>query len=350
MLQIRTTYPKLWESMIDDCRNAKTSICFEQYILQDFKQGEIGYDFLEVLKQKSAEGVDVKLLLDAVGSFPLFFDANLQSEIRNSGIQLEFFNIVPRWKAIFPFNIIHRNHRKLLVIDNEIAHIGGAVVWEKSRNWHDIDARVLDPLYARQLKGAFLKIWDEVRNDRVYENEYDTNEQIILKTNPENNELYEEILKHIKEARLNIVIVTPYFSPDTKILDAISAACKRGVVVDIIIPNKCDSKIIGMVADSYIRQLQKNKINTHFYCDFMNHGKLVLIDDWVTLGSMNFDRLSFFYNRELNIVLTEDISKIEELIIEMKSRSKKVDSQYFKNMTVLEKFKAIIGKLLRPLA
>jgi cardiolipin synthase len=350
MSDIKTSYPELWESFLNDCKNAKNFIYFEEYILQSFGEGEIGHDFLKVFMQKAKEGVEVKLILDALGSFTLYTNPILQAELRDSGIQLEFFNIVPKWKAIFPFNIIHRDHRKLLIIDDTVAHVGGVVVWEKSRNWKDINARIQDPLYVKELKGAFLRMWDEIREERAYEKEYDTNEQIIIKTDPENNELYKEIFKRIKEAHSKIVIVTPYFSPDAKILKALTRACKRGVVVDIIIPEKCDSKLSSMVTASYIRQLQRHKINTHFYCDCMNHGKLVLIDEWVTLGSMNFDRLSFFYNRELNIVLNEDISHVEKLIVDMKSRSTKVDSQYFKKMTMFEKFLVRIGKLLRPFA
>lgn len=294
MIHLLTTYTEAWESMFNDCQNAKDFIYFEQFILKDFEPGQIGYDFLKVLKQKSKDGVRVKILLDSAGSFDLYLDTKLQDEIRNSGIELEFFNIVPRWKALFPFNIIHRDHRKVLIIDNEIAHIGGVVIQEESRQWYDINARIHEPLYVTQLKGAFLRMFDEITEEKIYENEYDTNEHIILKTDPENTKLYDEIYERIKQADSRIVIITPYFSPDTKVLKALFDAHKRGVIIDIILPKESDSKIIGMVADSYMYNLHKHKINIYLYNHFMNHGKLVLIDEWVTFGSMNFDRLSFF--------------------------------------------------------
>ncbi len=350
MIQINTVYPKAWESLLEDCRSAKTYIYFEQFIWEDFDTNEIGTLFLDVFKQKVKEGVNVKLIIDSIGSIGLYTNPWRQKEIEDAGIDLEFFGMVPRWKSVFPFNIIHRDHRKVVIVDDRVAHVGGVIISERSRDWHDIDARTVDPKYIKEIKGAFLQMWDEIRDKKEHEQEYDTDAGLILKNNPENNDLYAEILQKIKNATTKIVIITPYFSPNFKILWALKKACKRGVHVDIILPENCDSGLTSMVNASYVHQLQRSKINMHFYFTSMNHGKLVVIDDWATLGSMNFDRLSFFYNRELNMVFTEDIQPIEKVIADTKANSNLIERSYFKKLSMFERLKAGLGWFLRPIA
>ncbi len=336
--------------MLDDCKAAQEYIYFEQFIWKNFDEGEIGARFLEVFKQKVAEGVKVRLIIDTVGSIGLYTSPLKQKEITDTGIELQFFGLVPRWRSLFPFNLIHRDHRKILIIDDKISHVGGVIVSQEASDWEDINARITDVEYVHDIKGAFLRMWDEVAGTKDNEGSYDLNTDYLLKNNPEHNDLYNEILHRIRHAQKKISIVTPYISPDWKIMRALKKARKRGLLVEIILPEKCDSKLTAMVAQSYLRQLYRYKIDVYHYQNCMNHGKMVIIDDWVTLGSMNFDRLSFFYNRELNVVFQKDQQQYEELVSKLKSCSNKVDRSYFTGKGLMFELQSLIGRLLRPIA
>jgi cardiolipin synthase len=336
--------------MLEDCRSAQSYIYFEQFIWRDFGKDEIGARFLEVFRQKTKEGVRVKLIIDAVGSIGLSSNPWRQSEITNAGIELRFFGLVPRWRSLFPFSLFHRDHRKLLVVDDRVAHVGGVIISERAQSWEDIDVRITDHEYIKDIKGAFLRIWDETKGTKKHVSEYDDSNGIILKNDPENNDLYAELLQRVKGAQSKISIVTPYIAPDWRMLRALKKARKRGVDVEIILPEKGDSKLTGMVAASYMRQLRRYRIAVYHYRTCMNHGKMVLVDNWVTLGSMNFDRLSFFYNRELNVVFTKNLNQFRELISNLKSCSTRMGKNYFKGKGILFAFEALVGKLLRPIA
>ena len=351
MTQIYTAYPEAWQIMLDDCRSATDYIYFEQFIWQDLgSPSSIGTQFLDVFKQKTREGVRVRVLVDAIGSVALSSNYWWQKGITEAGVELEIFGLVPKWKSQFPFSLFHRNHRKLLVIDDRIAHVSGVIVSERARDWLDIGVRLTDPAYIRDVKGAFLRMWDEVRGTQEHAAEYDGDNGRLLKNDPENNDLYQEIRQRVKTAKCKISIVTPYFSPDWRMMRALKKARKRGVQVEIILPEKCDSKITSTVAQSYLRSLVRYKIDTYHYRDCMNHGKLVQVDDWVTLGSMNFDRLSFFCNRELNVVFTESLQDFERTISEFRAKSRKVTRKYFRKRGLRFLLEEFLGKIMRPIA
>ncbi len=350
MTKLFTEYPEAWQSMLDDCAAAKEYIYFEHFIWKNFGVGEIGKRFLEVFKQKVAEGVRVRLIIDTVGSIGLYTSPFLQKEITDAGIELSFFGLVPRWKSLFPFNLFHRDHRKILIVDDRVSYVGGVIISQEASGWEDIAVRITDTEYIREIKGAFLRLWDEIRGSKEHFEKYDLNTNLILKNNPEHNDLYKEILHRIKHAQKKISIVTPYLSPDWKIMRALKKARKRGLPVEIILPKRCDSWVTAFVAQSYLRQLYRYKIDVYHYQNRMNHGKMVIVDDWATLGSMNFDRLSFFYNRELNVVFQNDLQQYEDLVKRLKSCSNKMERAYFTNKGFVFKIQSLIGKLLRPIA
>lgn len=350
MAKIYTTYPEAWDTMLGDCRAAQAYIYFEQFIWQDIRPDGVGGKFLEVFKQKAAEGVRVKILVDAVGSIALTSKIWLQKEITDAGIELEIFGLVPRWQARFPFNLFHRDHRKLLIIDDKIAHVSGVIVGERASDWRDIGLRITDPDYVHQVKGAFLRLWDEVRGTREYVGQYDVGTELLLKNDPENNDLYKEILRRVRQATERISIVTPYFSPDWKMMRALRKARRRGVHVELVLPRDCDSPLTKAVAKSYVRGLLRSKIEVYHFHACMNHGKLVMVDGWTTIGSMNFDRLSFFYNRELNVVFADRRTQFETLVEDFKKNADKLDKSYFRNRGFWFWLQVWIGKLLRPIA
>lgn len=350
MTQIYTTYPEAWELWLEDCKAAKSYIYFEQFIWQDFDKEGIGTKFLEVFKQKVKEGVQVRLIIDSVGSIGLSSNILRQHEIATAGIEMVFFGLVPKWQSLFPFNLFHRDHRKLLVIDDEVAHISGVIVGDRARDWLDLGVRVTDHRYVSDAKGAFLRMWDEILGTKKHIAQYNDDNGLVLHNDPENNELYDEILHRVRHAKHKISIVTPYLSPDWKMMRALRKARRRGVTVELLIPTESDSKLTGMVTQSYLRSLYRAKIEVYRCKPCMNHGKMVMIDDWVTIGSMNFDRLSFFYNRELNFVFQKHEIEIEEVLEDLRTRSARLQRSDFANRGIKFEIEVVLGKLLRPIA
>lgn len=350
MTRIYTTYPEAWELMLEDCRVAKSYIYFEQFIWQDFGKDGIGAKFLEVFKRKVKEGVQVRLIVDAVGSIGLSSNILRQREIAAAGIEMIFFGLVPRWQSLFPFSLFHRDHRKLMVIDDAVTHMSGVIIGDRARDWMDLGVRVTDARYVSDAKGAFLRMWDEIRGTKEHLAQYNDDNGLMLSNDPENNELYDEILHRVRHAKHKISIVTPYLSPDWRMMRALRRARRRGVAVEIYIPTESDSKLTGMVTQSYLRPLYRAKIDVYRCKPCMNHGKMVIVDDWVTLGSMNFDRLSFFYNRELNFIFPGHEADFEGVLRGVRECSEKLQRDDFTNRGLKFAIEVVLGKLLRPIA
>ncbi len=329
-----------WQAMITDCANAKTSIVLEQFI---FANDEFGQRLIDVCKERAKDGVHVRFLWDAAGSFT-FWGAELIDELRKSGIELIF------WKTLIPgfFSIpnakswFFRNHRRTLVIDNTIGYSGSICVHDSYKNWRDTNVRLEGPV-VREMKNAFEQMWARAKHRRRirYQKAPKTNEFRYV-TNypaPGRRHIYSEILKAIRRARENIYITVPYFVPTHRLLRTIKAAGRRGVDVRIILPEKSDHYLVDLGARAYFASLIKSGVKIYLYTGNIIHSKSITIDDtWSTVGSMNLDSVSLLYNFEANVVTTNDrFSK------ELKSHFFQ-DLQETKEVTLRDLQKRFIGE------
>ncbi len=324
-----TTSEMAWESMLESCRNAKESIDLEQYI---FGGGTIEQTFANLFLTKAKEGVVVRLLFDAVGSFG-FYRSALRRELEAGGVRVIFHRgiFMPSLKRWFP--LLLRDHRKLLLVDGKEAHIGGVIITEKARLWRDTSVYIRGKV-VRELERSFETVWQ--RSHKM-----DPVGQVLSKnTDAEfsiagnsfylyDKDLYRAFLRHITSAKKYIYITSAYFSPNAEFRRALYYAYEKGVDVRILLPKKSDIFLADMLAKMYFKRLLRQGVRIFLYTGEILHAKSIVIDDhFASLGSCNFDWLSFWINYELNVqstnqhfavelrnIFLQDIKKSEEIFL-----------------------------------
>lgn len=307
---------KSWKAMFDSILLAKKTIYLEMYIFQD---DMIDFDFLKLLKEKSREGVKVKMILDSFGSYNLSKVA--VSEIRESGIELFFLSY-----------FLHRTHRKILIVDQNVAFLGGVNFHQSASLWNDLVVRVKGRL-VNSITKSFAKVYAECggkdvlilqnsknglkHGDSIRKNKMvkvkEVKEKVqawLIDHSPVKNrfnlkKLYQ---KHLSDAKESILIVTPYFMPKRWLIGALHQAYLRGVDVEILVPLNTDYYIIDRVNYFYINKLSKLGIK---FCleTQMNHAKITVIDSKEGIvGSNNLDYLSFELNSEVGIFFKDQLA------------------------------------------
>lgn len=339
-----------WEAMLQDCAAAKESIDFEQYILNN---DEIGQRFLKLFADKAAQGVQVRLLLDRVGSRSVY-DTPLVKEIIQNGGDVHFYG-GRSWLNIFvPWKWFPRNHTKVMLIDNRIVYIGSVCVEADMTGWRDTQMR-LDGTLADDVKTEFQLTWNNVQErkrrkvyyaspvDKVWR--YAVHQPRMLP-----NPIYRELLRKIRKATTEIILVTPYFVPPWPLRLALRKAVRRGVNVNIMMSEKSDVAIADEVARSYFPALLRHGINIFLYQKSLLHTKYAVIDNsWATIGSTNMDYLSLLHNREANVI-TSDHTTIDTLQTHFQNDLKeccKVDVAYWHALPVMIKIIGFIGRIMR---
>lgn len=296
--KIYTTSKKAWDGMLESIKLAEKSIYIEMYIfLNDTTET---HDFLGIIKEKALLGLEVVIIADAYGSFAL--SSKTVKELREAGVEFIFFK---HW--------FKRTHKKILIIDNKLAFLGGVNIKEKIRYWNDLQIKVSGKIVNSIIKSfahTYQMIGGEKENILIYNKlsfpkklkSFITNS---LHTFGTKVVLKDEYIRHIFSAKESIKIVTPYLAPPKKLLGAIENACVRGVVVEIIIPEDTDIKFLNKI--NYLGARRLISIGANIYLSKqMNHAKALLIDDKEGLiGSQNLDILSFNVNLETGVFFSQ---------------------------------------------
>jgi cardiolipin synthase A/B len=330
-----------WEAMLEDIRNAKRTIEIEQYI---FAIDSVGTQFIELLKEKVKQGVKVRLLLDTVGSWG-FYRSALPKFLQEFGMDVRFFNPVKPWRITNFTSNLFRDHRKILVVDDEVAQLGGVGIQEHMGAWRDTHMRIQGPL-VEHIKQSFEDAWEgsnkkvsiKFSKPHTFVKKFD-----ILTNSPSirRRYIYQTLLARINNAQKYIYITTPYFIPDVPLYRALYLASKRGVDVRVLVPEIADHLFVNHARESYFSLALKAGIKIYIYKPVMMHAKTVVIDDeWATAGSFNLDSLSFFFNHEINIA-SEETTFIHELknhFYEDVSHSKEVLVAEWKQRSIRKKF------------
>lgn len=302
--QFYTTSETAWEAMLDSCRRATTSIDLEQYVFGG--ESRIERQFADVFKEKKKEGVRVRLLLDAVGSH-IFYRSALYEELKSSGIEITFHRgVFPASfkRIVLPFMM--RNHRKLLVVDEREAHIGGVIIQERARDWRDTAVRI-EGRVVRELEDTFEVLWKHCADMRPVGAVFSKNPKAEFSIvgnsyHLHDKLLYRQFLRHIVTAKKSVYITTPYFSPNREFRRALYFAQARGVDVRILLPKWSDNFFADMLGRLYYERLIRHGIRIFLYTPSVLHAKTIAVDGtWASVGSCNFDWLSFWLNYELNI-------------------------------------------------
>ncbi len=310
-----------YAAMFNAIHNAKEHINLETFIFED---DEVGRKFTDLLLQKQAEGVQVNLIYDSVGSYatPTAFFKRL----RDGGIQLVEFNPVNPFKVNRKWLLNHPDHRKILIIDGKVAITGGVNISSVyssrlSGRSHvegtplpvrDTDVQIQGPAVA-EFQKLFLDTWQIQKGPKLSGRNYfptlkdegNALVRVVGSTPGQSNRLtFIVYVSAITFAEHSIHLTNAYFIPDDQILDAFTDAAKRGVDVKLILPSTSDSAMALHAARYNYSELLKAGVKIYERRNAWLHAKTAVIDGvWSTVGSTNLDYWSLLSDDEVNSVV-----------------------------------------------
>lgn len=301
---------------------AQESIYWEIYSLVD---DEVGNMFIDLLCQKAQAGLEVKIIVDAVGSFELSRVA--LARLRGAGVDVVSYNtLLPKLSLRGWVNSVwHRNHRKILVIDKEVVFIGGVNVASNYFAWDDLHLRITGRITTPLLR-SFAKSYirgggdknkvKHLLNTKLKKEweEFKLRSKFILHSpiNSRRSKIKNIFLNALSKAHVDFNLLTPYFVPDKKFFYLVSEAKERGVKIDLFLPLLPDHKILEWISGFYSKMAHKHGINVYMSTK-MNHGKAMTSDSAVGfVSSVNFTNRSFFINEEAGYLFSDQVM-IDEL-------------------------------------
>ncbi len=315
--KIYTKTEKAWDAMLYAISHAKSSILLEMYIFADDTSDS--HDFIEILTQKALSGLKVKVIFDAFGSEVT--DSSVK-KLKDAGVELFFFR-----------TLFRVTHRKILIIDEHTAFIGGINIKKFFKKWDDLAVKIEGKVVKRVLR-SFAHVYKNCGGKDTDVLKY--NDEKILPFQkgkiwffehypPRNSSRLKKYYRDkIELAKKRILISTPYFMPNHWVIKALKKAAKRGVKVEIIIPRfATNPKITNIPNYFYMHKLHKHGIK-FFLTKEMNHSKIMLIDGKEgILGSQNIDIISFDFNMESGVFFTEPnlISELNQVVEDWKKDS-----------------------------
>lgn len=348
-------------SLYQDIEQAKDNVNIEFYII---KYDEVGKKLLSLLEKKAREGVEVRLLIDAVGGREIW-ERRLTGFIEAGGKFAFFFR--PKLRMI-NLKLNYRNHRKLVTIDGRVGYIGGFNIGreylgrkKKFGYWRDTHLRFTGGC-VRDIDTRFLLDWRTASGENVplaaawYEPaESDGNIGVqIVSSGPDSSkeEIKRAYMKMITTARRNVYIQTPYFVPDQSILESLKMAAQSGVDVRLMIPCMPDHMFVYWATYSYAAELVNSGGRVFVYDKGFLHSKLMIADgEVISCGSANFDRRSFSLNFESNaFVYDKKEAERMEAIFEKDMRDcHELTKRLYESRSLWIKFKESISRLLSDL-
>ena len=319
--------PATYRAMLAAITAAVDHVNMETYIFDD---DEVGQRFAQELLAKQAQGVQVNLIRDSVGTLatPKAFFEKLQA----GGIAVLEFNPVNPLTARKGWELNQRDHRKLLIVDGRTAFLGGinissvysggsfsqasrvrpGVGQEPGIAWRDTDLQLQGPVVA-ELQRLFVAAWQQQHGPQLAPRNYfpppiAAGKEVVraIGSSPEEpfSQIYATLLSAIGSAETSVHITNAYFAPDPQLLAALKDAAARGVDVNLILPGKTDSWLVFHAGRGYYDELLHAGVKIHERRDAILHAKSVLVDGvWATVGSTNLDWRSFLHNHELNAVV-----------------------------------------------
>jgi len=327
-----------------------------------FKDDEIGGDVLKILTRKVSEGVEVRVLLDGIGSMSI--SGRFIRSMRQSGIQAEWF-----FPIRFPYitsRLNLRYHRKIVVVDGRFGFMGGLNIGDEylSRDpklgfWRDTHLK-LEGEAVHTLQSIFLNDWYYVTRQKVKGTRYFPQTSIsqvlpvqIAGGGPDSNwtSILQGFFNAITMANHSISIETPYFIPDESLMMALKTAALSGLDVRLIVQGFPEHKVVYMAMHSYFEELLQAGVKIYKYKKGTLHAKIFFIDHQLaSVGSANMDARSFYLDFEL-CAFVYDQALAERLALDFEkdlTDSLEVDLKTFQERPVYERFKESCARLFSP--
>ena len=347
-----------YRTLMRDIENATETINIQYFII---KNDPVGRKFIEHLTKKAKEGVQVRLLMDSMGSRQID-DRLLKDFLAAGGKRAYFF---PSRGRLLNYRFNYRNHRKIAVIDGEVGYIGGfnmareyLGMKKKFGFWRDTHLRVMGSC-VQDINARFLIDWRFASGEEVVIHEAYYSDVLeggksgvqIVSSGPdsERQEVKRAYMKMIASARKNIYLQTPYLVPDESILESLKMAAQSGVDVKIMIPCMPDHIFVYWATYAYIGELIRSGCKAYIYDNGFLHAKTIVVDGQVaSVGSANFDVRSFNLNFEANAFIydEEEAAKMEAIFEKDMEDSHQLTLELYEQRSMWIRFKESIAKLL----
>lgn len=361
--------PTTYAAMFKAIEAARDHINLETFIIEN---DEIGQRFIDALVQKQRSGVQVNLIYDSVGSMNTPKD--FFSSLIESGGQVLEFNPINPLNARKAWLVTQRDHRKLLIVDGQVAFVGGinisSVYSSGSRGasqpkpanvqtdvpWRDTHLRVAGPV-VKEFQKLFIGTWEQQSDATLPARNYlpmirNQSNAVVRAIGSAPDELFSQIyvtlLSAINSAESSIFITNAYFVPDPQLLEALKDASKRGVAVTLILPGKTDSQLVYYASRSFYDELLQAGVKIHERQHALLHAKTAVIDGvWSTIGSTNLDWRSFVSNQEINaVVLGQDFGlKMQSLFERDLASSKAITLEAWRKRSITMRIKERAARL-----
>ena len=331
---------KLYNLMLNDISNAKTYVYLETY---KFANDHIGIRFRDVLSRKAREGVQVKLLIDSWGRGPI--SETFFTDLLTHGGEVKFFEKIKISSDLFTRGH-RRDHRKILVIDDEISYIGSANITGYNLNWRELAIRIqgeIGPTFRTVFEQNFEAFNPYYIADKLsYSRNMKFGEYEIVRDVPSIplQRLKKKYTQMIRGAQGSVVIETPYFLPGFLLRKALIDATRRGVDVKVIMPKHSDMRMVYILRNKYFGMMHKSGVKLLFYTPHNLHAKLLIIDRKIfSVSSANFDYRSFRYQYEIALIGTEPelLRQLDAHVRETLKNSEPFDYPRWMNRPKIEK-------------
>jgi cardiolipin synthase len=346
--------------MFETIRQAKSSIHLEYF---NFRNDSIANLLFDILREKRKEGVEVRALFDGFGN-----DSNNQP-LKKEHLQklhADSINIYEFDPIRFPWvnHIWPRDHRKIVVIDGEVAYTGGMNVadyyivgTEQVGEWRDMHCRIEGPA-VNELQQIFLRMWKRVTKENITDAKYfqgkPAGNKMVGIANREphtSNEIMRRFYVHaLDAAQDSIKLVNPYFAPTSSVIKALKRCAERGVKMDILMSSKYDIPLMPDVVIYNMKKLAKRGARIWRYRPGFHHSKIMMVDGkFCTVGSTNLDARSLRYDYEINAIIIdpETTHQLEERFMQDTQKCDLMTEESLKkSQNTWHKFKGWFGHLL----
>lgn len=355
-------------TMFAAMRRARKYLLVQFYIIRsDF----LGEEFANILIERAEAGVEVRLLFDDIGCqwLPQWYIDRL----RKAGVVVTSFNTRERWRQRLQINF--RNHRKVVIVDGEIAFTGGLNIGDEYRglgqhfrHWRDTHLVAQGPV-VQAIQSAFVQDWywanHELLSNLIWNPEHPPQQPESCPTDPDGQAVviptgpadkYQQcsmmFCQMAAVARQRLWIATPYFVPDDAVSVALQTAARRGVDVKILVPRNGDHWLTHMAGHFY--EAEHTRLGMHLlrYQQGFMHQKAILVDDQIAaIGSTNLDNRSLHLNFEIMVASSDRqfIQAVEKMLLADLERSRALDINYLSSRPFLFQLGVGFARLLAPI-
>ena len=356
-LNLKPTGEECFQALMDLIESAERFIHIQTFLLH---LDDVGNIVFKRLCERAREGIEIRLMVDSLGTLPTRH--HHLKPLESAGGKVCMFDPILHGRG--RTNL--RNHRKIAIADAKIVFAGGTNIASeyigptpRKDRWRDMSFLLQGPATGHYCD-IFRSDWEYGTSENldnsyvIPEGGFDATGEHVAQVVPSGPDihhdiLYDAILQFIFQAKTRVRCVTPYFIPDSALLQALILTSKRGVDVEIITPRKSNHAVANIARESFLRQLEHEGANIFYYEPGMVHGKVMVIDDDAAMiGSTNLDQRSLFLNYEASVIVWNQqvIKETDSWIDSLKHESTTGTPEPGRGRAIIEGLSQVLAPLL----